>query len=65
MKPVTGEVGRAAGELLGRSRRDNTVDALVAMTAAETPVPVEIPTSDPKDLTALTAEMPGVSVQAV
>ena len=35
------------------------------MTAAEAPVPVEILTSDPKDLTALTAEMPGVSVQAV
>ena len=65
VKPVTEEVGRTAGELLGRSRRDDTVDALVAVDAAEAPVPVEILTSDPKDLTVLTAEMPGVSVQAV
>ena len=62
---VTKEVGRAAGELLGRTGRNDTVDALVAVAAAEAPVPVEILTSDPKDLTVLTAEMPGVSVQAV
>ena len=62
---VTDEVGQAAGELLGRIGRDDTVDALVAVTAADAPRPVELLTSDPKDLTALTAEMAEVVVQAV
>jgi len=62
---VTDEVGQAAGELLGRIGRDDTVDALVAVTAADAPRPVELLTSDPKDLTALTAEMAEVAVHVV
>jgi predicted nucleic acid-binding protein len=62
---VTDEVGRAAGELLGRTGRNDAVDALVAVTAADAPKPVELITSDPKDLIALTEEMAGVAVQAV
>ena len=65
VQPVTGQVGRAAGELLGRARRNDTVDVIVAVTADAIPPPVEILTSDPKDLAVLTEQMPGVSVQAV
>jgi hypothetical protein len=55
----------AAGALLGRTRRSDTVDALVATTAIRVAKPVIIVTSDPADLKALTAEAPYVSVIAV
>jgi predicted nucleic acid-binding protein len=65
VESVTPQIGRAAGELLGRTRRTDTIDAIVAVTAAAVLAPVQILTSDPKDLGALTDGMPGVSVQVV
>lgn len=64
-RPVTPELGRAAGELLGRTRRADTVDAVVAVTASGLGERVRILTSDPGDLRALTAEMDAVTVIAV
>jgi predicted nucleic acid-binding protein len=61
-QPVTSELGRAAGELLGRTRRDDTVDAIVAVTASEVGRKARILTSDPGDLRALTADMDGVTI---
>jgi predicted nucleic acid-binding protein len=59
---VTPDLGRAAGELLGRTGRDDTVDSVVAVTAQSVGNLVRLLTSDPADLRALTAEMPGVIV---
>jgi predicted nucleic acid-binding protein len=64
-QPVTPGLGRAAGELLGRTGRADTVDAVVALTASGLGQKVRILTSDPDDLRALTADMDGVSVVAV
>jgi hypothetical protein len=63
--PVTPGLGRAAGELLGRAGRADTVDAIVAVTTSELGQKVRILTSDPHDLRALTAEMDAVSVVPV
>ncbi len=60
--PVTPELGRAAGELLGRTGRDDTVDAVVAVTAQSVGRLVRLLTGDPADLRALTADMPGATV---
>lgn len=71
IEPVSTEVGRAAGELLGRTRRKDTVDtvdtvdAVVAVTAAKLPGSVRVLTSDPADLRALTEEFPRVTIEAV
>jgi predicted nucleic acid-binding protein len=57
--PVDEQLGRAAGELLGRtglSGRRHALDALLAVVALSQPRPVVLLTSDPGDLTALTAE---------
>jgi predicted nucleic acid-binding protein len=59
------ELGRAAGELLGRTGRKDTVDAVVAVTAAALPGPVRVLTSDVGDLGALTEEFAGVTVEPV
>ncbi|MGH9155456.1 MAG: type II toxin-antitoxin system VapC family toxin [Acidimicrobiales bacterium] len=59
---VTPELGRAAGELLGRTARDDTVDAVVAVTAQRAGLRVRLLTGDPPDLRALTADMPEVTV---
>jgi predicted nucleic acid-binding protein len=64
-RPVTPELGRAAGELLGRTGRADTVDAIVAATAGGLGQRVRILTSDPRDLRALTAEMSAITVVAV
>ncbi len=64
-EPVTPQQGRAAGELLGRTGRADTVDAIVAITAAGLGQNVRILTGDVEDLTALTAEMNNVSVVPV
>ena len=64
-RPVTPELGRAAGELLGRTGRADTLDAIVAATASGLGQRVRILTSDPRDLRALTAEMDAVTVVAV
>jgi predicted nucleic acid-binding protein len=63
--PVSAELGHAAGALLGRTRRKDTVDAVVAVTAAAGPRPVKVLTSDPRDLRALTAEQREVLVERV
>lgn len=55
----------AAGHLLGRTRRDDTVDALVATSAIRLDRPTTIVTSDPTDLAALTADHPQIRVVAV
>ena len=62
---VSAELGRAAGELLGRTRRDDTVDAAVAVTADRIAGRVRLLTGDAGDLRALTAWMPDVTVVAV
>lgn len=61
-EPVTPELGRAAGELLGRAERDDTVDAIVAVTAEAVGTRVRLLTGDPADLRALTTDMAGVTV---
>lgn len=63
--PVSPELGREAGELLGRTRRDDTVDAIVAVTAQAAGTRVRLLTGDPNDLPALTADMTGVIVVAI
>lgn len=64
VRPVTADVGRAAGELLGATGRADTVDAVVAVTAAACGRAFVL-TSDPDDLAALTEEMAGVQVVGV
>jgi predicted nucleic acid-binding protein len=63
--PVTGEIGQAAGELLGRTGRSDTVDAIVAVTAERAGERVRLLTGDADDLNALTDLMPGVAVVPV
>jgi predicted nucleic acid-binding protein len=65
VEPVSREIGRSAGELLGRTGRKDTVDAVVVATAATLPMPVLVLTSDPVDLGDLSADVPGVRVEAV
>ena len=59
---VTSEIGRAAGELLGRTNRNDTADAIIAVTAERAGSRVRLLTGDPADLRALTADMAGVTV---
>jgi predicted nucleic acid-binding protein len=54
-----------AGRLLGRTRRDDTVDALVATSAIRLDRPVTILTSDPHDLAALTSDYPDINIASV
>jgi len=54
-----------AGRLLGRMRRSDTVDALVATTAIRLNQPTTILTSDPRDLQSLTNEHPLVRVVTI
>jgi predicted nucleic acid-binding protein len=61
-EPVTPELGRAAGELLGITRRDDTVDAIVVATADALGRPTRLLTGDPDDLQALAAGMADVTV---
>jgi predicted nucleic acid-binding protein len=62
--PLTRDLGRSAGELLGASGLPPTatIDAMVAATALDQPRPVVILTSDPRDLGALVEGKPGVGV---
>jgi predicted nucleic acid-binding protein len=61
---VTPQLGRLAGELLGRTNRDDTIDAIVAVTA-EVLGRVRLLTGDPDDLNALTTDMPNVTVISI
>jgi predicted nucleic acid-binding protein len=63
--PVDAELAGEAGRLLGKARRNDTIDALVAVTAIRLQHPVVILTSDPDDLTALTGDQPMVTVVSV
>lgn len=57
--PVSPELGRAAGELLGSvgiSGQRCAIDAIVAATALRMPRPVAVLTSDPDDLRRLVEE---------
>jgi predicted nucleic acid-binding protein len=59
VQPVTPELGRRAGELLGStglSGHRRAIDAVVAATALDLPRPVVLLTSDPDDLTKLVEE---------
>lgn len=62
---VDASFAEQAGQLLGRSRRNDTVDALVAVTAIRLGRPAIILTSDPDDLAALTADVDGLEVRVV
>lgn len=62
---MTAAIGRRAGELLGRTKRKDTIDAVVVTTANLLPRPVLILTSDPEDVGALSAEFRGLRVQVV
>ena len=64
-KPVTPELGRAAGELWGQISRNDTVDAIVAVTAASLGGKVRLLTGDPEDLSVLTADMANVTVVSI
>lgn len=64
-QPVTPELGRAAGELLGQTGRDDTVDAIVAVTAKGLGARVRLLTGDTDDLNALTSGMPNVTVARI
>jgi predicted nucleic acid-binding protein len=65
--PLTRELGRQAGELLGMSGLPATaaIDAMVAATALNQIRPVVILTSDPRDLAALVEGESGVGVLPV
>jgi predicted nucleic acid-binding protein len=62
--PLSHELGRSAGELLGASGLPPAaaIDAMVAATALVQTRPVMILTSDPGDLSILTEGRPGVGV---
>lgn len=62
---VDAERATGAGRLLGRMKRNDTVDALVATTAIRLKQPVVILTSDPRDLEGLTSDQPLVRIVAV
>lgn len=56
---INGPLGRAAGELLGRTGLSGhrcALDALLAVVALTQPRPVVLLTSDPRDLVKLTHE---------
>ncbi|MHB8293301.1 MAG: type II toxin-antitoxin system VapC family toxin [Acidimicrobiales bacterium] len=59
---VTPHLGRAAGELLGRTNRDDTIDAVVAVSAEVLGRRVRLLTGDPDDMGALTTDMSNVAV---
>jgi len=65
VEPVSEELGRAAGELLGRTGRRDTVDAVVVATAASLHRPVRILTSDPGDIEALAEDLDDIQVVPV
>jgi predicted nucleic acid-binding protein len=62
--PLTQELGRSAGELLGTSGLPGTasIDAMVVATALVQTRPVMILTSEPGDLSALVGEAAGVGI---
>jgi len=65
VQAVDDELAVEAGRLLGRTNRSDTVDAIVAITAARLQQPAVLLTSDPTDLAALTEDYPLVRVVAI
>jgi len=65
VQAVDDELAVEAGRLLGRTNRSDTVDAIVAITAARLQQPAVLLTSDPSDLVALTEDYPLVRVVAI
>lgn len=66
--PVSPELGRKAGELLGRSGLSGhrcAIDSVVAVTALRQPRPVVLLTSDPQDLAMLVEESDRPRVERV
>jgi predicted nucleic acid-binding protein len=66
--PVTSEIARRAGELLGTTGLSGhrcAIDAVVAATALELERPVVLLTSDPDDMTALTEELQRTKAQRI
>jgi predicted nucleic acid-binding protein len=66
--PVTPEVGRAAGELLGATGMSGhrcAIDAVVAATALQAARPVVLLTSDPDDMNRLVEEPGGAKDKRV
>jgi predicted nucleic acid-binding protein len=64
--PVSTDLGKHAGELIGSTGLENgAIDALVAATALAQPGPVLILTSDPDDLRLLTSSRRDVAVERV
>lgn len=62
---ITGGVARAAGEILGDVGSDKTVDAVVAIVAADQGGRVVVLTSDPDDLRLLTEGRGNIAVVRV
>jgi predicted nucleic acid-binding protein len=60
VEPLTDELARRAGELLGRTGTNNTVDATVAVSAAQRGD--IIVTSDPEDMQVFADDLPVVRV---
>jgi hypothetical protein len=62
--PLTEQIARRAGELLGAARSSSTIDALVVAEALDC-APAMILTSDPTDLAKLLGGHRGVTVEAI
>ena len=62
--PLTEDIARTAGQLLGAARSAATVDALIVAEALDC-TPSMIWTSDPTDLRQLLGDHRGVSIEAI
>ena len=62
--PLTAEIARRAGQLLGATRSSSTIDALVVAEALDC-APAMIWTSDSDDLRALLSDQHGVTIEAI
>lgn len=62
--PLTDQIARAAGQLLGTSRSSSTIDALIVAEALDC-VPAMIWTSDPNDIRQLIGSQRGVTVEPI
>jgi hypothetical protein len=62
--PLTDEIARAAGRLLGDAKSSSTIDALIVAEAIDC-APAIILTSNPGDLRALLGDHRGVTVEPI
>jgi predicted nucleic acid-binding protein len=63
-KPTTSAIGRRAGEILGRTGRSDTVDALV-VAEADLAGGGQILTGDPDDLQVLASAIPSIAIRSL